>query len=113
MIHLFDDLELLYVEMSLNHGLKALRWILQLPEHGEFDIGKPDDITVALVLLLAFSASSLILETGFVEVDVLRHNNSLNRHKDLENRREFGIPILGCTTPPCAEETEADLAARI
>ena len=99
--------------MTLNHGLKALARIFDLAQHRILNITIPDDVHIAFVLLLSFSSASFLFETGLVEVDFFRHDDSLHGHKHLEDRAQLGVPVFCCTASPGVKQGQAYLATGI
>lgn len=99
--------------MTLNDGLKALAGILNLAEHCVLHIAIPDDVHVAFVLLLSFGCSGFLFKTRLVEVDFLRHDDRLHRHKHLKDCAQFGVPIFCCAASPSVEQRQAHLSTGV
>lgn len=107
------DLVLFQIEVPLYYVLKSFGWILQVIHHCKFDVGVSNYIGISLVFLLAFSRSLLTLKPGLIEVYLFTHDNSLDRHQNLQKSRHFGVPVLRSTASPCTQQTQAHLTASI
>lgn len=70
--------------MTTDYRLESLGWVFNILEHGKFDVAVAHDVGVGLILFLAFDRSLFVLKSRLVEVDVLAHDNRLNRHQDLQ-----------------------------
>ena len=99
--------------MTLNDRLKALAGALNLAEHCVLHIAIPDDVHVAFVLFLSFGCSGLLFKTGLVEIDFLRHDDSLHRYKHLKDCAKFGVPIFCCTASPSVEQGQTHLSTGV
>lgn len=67
----------LEVEVSLDDSLETLRWVPELLNHREFDVGVTYDVGVGFVFAFAFLGTSFTLESWFIEVDLLTHDDGL------------------------------------
>lgn len=70
--------------MASNHFLEASWWILDLTIHGISNISKSDNIRVSLILSFTFFGTLFSFKSGFIEVDILTHCDSLSRDEKLK-----------------------------
>jgi hypothetical protein len=78
LMNVAQDLSLLDVEMTQDYCFKSLRGFLDLAEHRPFDVTVPDDVHVTFITFLTIDGTSFVLKSRLVEVDFLRHDNSLS-----------------------------------
>lgn len=77
---LLKNLSLLKIEVSSNNSLKSLGRVFQVFNHCELDVTISHNIRVCLVFLFALDCALFVLEAWLVEVDFLRHDDTLNRN---------------------------------
>jgi len=100
--------------VSSNNILKPFRWILNLLYHRKLYVGIPHNVTIRLILFLAFRSFSFRLKARLIEVDFFTHDNRLSWKKHLKNRWNLWIPVLSSyVTSPCSEKTQTHFSTSI
>lgn len=86
---------------------KSFWWIFNILNHCEFDVTISNNVCISLIFLFTFNGSLFVFESRFIKVNLFRHNDGLNRDKNLQKSRNFWIPIFHGTSSPCSKKTEA------
>lgn len=83
LLNVLEDLVLFEVEVQFYDCFKAFRRVFNVVYHRVEDVAVPDDIGVRLVFALSFLCAGFSFESGFIEINIITHNDSLKRDQYL------------------------------
>ena len=103
----------LQVKVTTDNWLKSFGRVLYVFKHCIFDVTISHDVCVSFVLLLSLNCSLLVFESWFVEVNILTHDNWLDRHQNLKKSWDLCVPVLHSLTSPGPQQTQANFSTCI
>jgi len=108
-VNVAQNLGLLDVEVAQDHCFEAFGGLFNLAKHGPLDVTVTHDVHVAFITLFTVNSASFSFKARLIEVDLLRHDDGLCGEEDLQDRGEFGIPVLGGISAPRSKQTKTHL----
>lgn len=66
--------------MSSDNRFKSFGWIFDIFQHGILDVSVTNNIGIGLIFFLSLDAALFMLKSRLIEVDILAHDDRLDRY---------------------------------
>lgn len=91
--------------MSSDNSLESFGWIPHVIDHSKFNITVSDNVRVCFIFLLSFGCALFTFKARLIKVDLFTHDNGLDGEENLQESRNFGVPIFRGTSSPSSQQT--------
>jgi len=85
-------------------SFKAFWGVSDLSQHSKFYVAVAHNVAVSLVFFFSFYSAGFSFKSWLIEINLLTHNYRLKTEKDLQERTDFGVPVLRGVTSPSSQQ---------